>query len=139
MTTTAEVRSALAGAVRNAQFNGNALACSMHPTMNLDAPAAFVKRLPYDPRMVLGGTRHTGNFQVWVCVAIVDAEAAGIALDALCDPSDTNGVPYNVELEGNWPDATIQSVAVSLIGEMTEVRTDTDGYFAVPIDVEVVW
>jgi hypothetical protein len=140
MTTIAEVRTGLAEAVSNASWDGNPLSCSAYPTDVFDPPGAFVTRLPFDPRMVLGSSNNVATFRVWIGVLAVDPEAGGIVLDALCDPLDADGVTQAVQDGTNWTSVTVDYAQVVEIGEVIEARTATDGrYFAVSIDVEVCW
>lgn len=135
MTTTREVRQALADAVAT-----TGLECHTYARDAYAVPCAYVSRREADPRMVLQQGKQMQNFTVVLMMPRNEPEMAQEILDEYCELTGKRSVLAAVQDGDNWPDALVDYAQVTQIGALVEWRSETDGPFlSVPIDVEVVW
>lgn len=135
MTTVAEVRDALAIAVRD----GCGLRTIAYPSDNLPVPCAVVSRLEMDPRMVFGKATATYPFRVMVFVGRIAEKASQKKLDILTEATGSGSLVVAVEDGDNWPDGLVDYCSVTLIGQPLEAAVAEETYLAVAFDIEVVF
>ena len=103
--------------------------------------AIVVTRQPFDPRMVLSGTKRTLMFQLHAYASRAGSEASEEALDALGELSGTGSLVAAVSNGDLWVDVSVDYAQVVEVGAVTLTTFGNDAaeYLACSFDVEVVW
>ena len=100
-----------------------------------------VSRPPFDPRMVMSGTKAIHKFRVTAYAPRAESIESEKALDALCELSGSGSMKEAVETSSYWGSVSIDYAQVVNVGETAVVQFGLDAaeYLAVPFDIEVVW
>lgn len=133
MPTIAEVREALAGAVKV-----SGLRCSPYPLTQVNAPCAHVSRAEMDPRMVFGGGSNVYQFRITVFAGGQSDVAQQKELDERCSVDGSESVKVAVEDGDNWS-ASVDYAAVVRIGGPEDREVGGVFFTVADIDVEVCW
>ena len=135
MTTIADVRSAMAEAIKT-----TGLSASPYARATPTPPIAWVLRPAYDPRFVFGERKVDYKFKVLVFAGGVEDQAAQTLLDAYCEPSGGVSLVQALQDGANWPADLVDMVQVVNVGEnLVQQLADGSTYWTVELDVEVIW
>ena len=133
MTTLATARDALADVIRA----GVGLRCLPYMTDDIPAPCGHLRRLPFDPRMVMGRASATYGFNLKIYLPRVAEVATQKQIDEYSEA--TGGICSAVEDESLWPDDLVQSAYVINVGE-AEIETVADETFmTTSFEIEVIF
>lgn len=134
MTTTADVRASLAGAVKT----GTGLTCLPYLIDHVDAPVAMVGVRPFDPRLVFGKAKVVYPFFVRLFVSSLSAIEEAQRFDEYREVSGSKSVTQAVE-DGTLWTCTVDYALVTQIGDPRDETVNGVTYKAVDFDVEVCW
>lgn len=135
MTTIAQVRDAMAAAV--ATIDG--LRAYAYELDTINAPAAHVVSLEYDPRYVMADAPTEYQFQIRVYVPRAAVEQAQKLLDGYREVSGATSIRAAVQNENNRPAGLADYFSVTRIGAVGVVEVAGAPYLYLEIDVEAVF
>lgn len=134
MTTTAEVRDALAVA-------GSACGREVHAYAvdTVVSGSGYVMRQAFDPRYVFGQTKVVYPFMVRFYFNRASEISAQQDIDTLCDIAGDGSFLAAVQNGTNWPSDLVDYCQVVNVGEINETTLAGADYLTVDFDLEVVW
>ena len=104
----------------------------------INPPEAHVYTRDFDPRMVFGNSKRTFLLGVRLFVKRTDARSAQRALRGYMEPTGPTSILAAIENEDLW-EITVDYAEVTNIGQPFELEQPAELYWAVDIDVDVVW
>ena len=134
MTTTAEVRAALADA---ASYCGRPV-----KPYQQDSPTAgsgYVGRRPFDPRFVFQSGKAVYPFTIVFFFNRAAVESSQAEIDVLSDIAGAGSLLAAVQNEANWPDDLVDYCQVVQVGEVQVSSVGGSDFLSVEFDIEVVW
>ena len=105
----------------------------------INAPCAMVGALEFDPRYVLGSTVAEYPFQVRCFFNRAADQANQELIDTYRDVTGELSLTAALIDGDNWPDALVQSVDVTRVGELQVVEYIGVGYLYFEVDFSVIW
>ena len=136
MPTVSEVRQQIADIIDD---NVEGLRASPIVPDQMVGPIATVSRSAFDPRMVFSESRSTYEFAVSIYVPATADRAMQNLLDDFAELSGATSVTAALQNGDNWTNVTVDYAQVVNVGAVSKVQVDTADYFAIRLDIEVVF